>query len=558
MKENEREAQIQRALKALEPGKYTSLGEAAIAFNVPKSTLGHRRMGRQTRRKAHEKEQLLSAAAEEAIVKWILKLDDWGFPPRLDRLWEKVNVLAKVEDSGRYDQATGTPPPHIGRNWITQFLDRHPELAARYAWRIDRQRVRANNPLTIKDHFRKLAALIRTHNIKPNAISNVDEKGFLLGQTAKAKVIGRRGKKNPYVKQHGSREMVTLIEAVTASGFVYPPFLITKGKVHTANFFRNLDKKKHSDILIAKSAKGWTDDELGMEWLRRVYEPYSRKLISPGEKRLLILDGHFSHVNEQFIDFCESHNVALFCLPPHSTHLLQPLDVGLFGPLQHFYGIGIDDYFRDHGENFGFAPQRFLPIYLEARRKAYSLANIESAFRATGIVPLNSRILTKPRVNPEVQGELQVESILLEKTPYTKCQLRQQTNAALAFVKTAKPGKVCNLILRFSHAVEQSFATAEIANSEASRLRTQLKEGSGGQGGAKRKDRKVVSKARVLTVGEGIAGVEEMDRVADGMSAGRGNSRRPSVIQTNGLGSLAIHATPRRTRVRFEAAVTSP
>ena len=75
MKENEREAQIQCALKALESGKYTTLGEAAIAFTVPKSTLGHRRTGRQTRRKAHEKEQLLSAASEEAIVKWILKLD---------------------------------------------------------------------------------------------------------------------------------------------------------------------------------------------------------------------------------------------------------------------------------------------------------------------------------------------------------------------------------------------------------------------------------------------------------------------------------------------------
>ena len=210
--------------------------------------------------------------------------------------------------------------------------------------------------------------------------------------------------------------------------------------------------------------------------------------------------------------------MALFCLPPHSTHLLQPLDVGLFGP-QHFYGIGIDEHFRDYGEGFGFAPQHFLPIYLEARRKAYSLANIESAFRATGIVPLNSRILTKPRVNPEVQGEL--ESVLLEKTPYTKCQLRQQTNVALAFVKTATLGKVCNLILRFFHAVEQSFATAEIANSEASRLRTQLKEGT--SGGKKRKDRKVVSKARVLTVGEGVAVVEEMDSASSTTWSARGN-----------------------------------
>ena len=207
-----------------------------------------------------------------------------------------------------------------------------------------------------------------------------------------------------------------------------------------------------------------------------------------------------------------------------------------------------DHYFRDRGGEFGLAPQHFLPIYLEARRKAYSLANIESAFRITGIVPLNSRILTNPPSRVEAQGE--VESVLLERTPYTKCQLRQPTNAALTFVKIATPGKVYNHILRFSHSVEQSFTTAEIADSEASRLRTQLKEGAS-QEGKKRRDRKVVSKARALTVGEGIAMVEEMDQ-----SAGRTSLRRPPVTRTSGSGSLAVHATPRRARVRFEAAVT--
>ena len=113
----------------------------------------------------------------------------------------------------------------------------------------------ANNPLSIKDHFGKLAALICTHNIKPNAISNVDEKGFLLSQSTKAKVIGQRGKKNPHIKQHGGREMVTLIEAFTESDFVYPPFLITKGKAHMSNFFRHLDKAEYSNIVIAKSPK---------------------------------------------------------------------------------------------------------------------------------------------------------------------------------------------------------------------------------------------------------------------------------------------------------------
>ena len=95
-------------------------------------------------------------------------------------------------------------------------------------------------------------------------------------------------------------------------------------------------------------------------------------------------------------------------------------------------------------------------------------------------------------------------------------------NAALVFVKTATLGKVCNLILHFSHTVEQSFATAEIANNEASRLRTQLlKEGTSGR--KKRKDRKVVSKARTLTVSEGIVVVEEMDSTSGTTWSTRGN-----------------------------------
>jgi hypothetical protein len=83
----DREQRFQRALKALNDGVFISIGEAATTFNLPKSSLGHRRNGRQTRQKSREGDQILSPAAEKAVVKWILKLDDCGFPPRLDRLW---------------------------------------------------------------------------------------------------------------------------------------------------------------------------------------------------------------------------------------------------------------------------------------------------------------------------------------------------------------------------------------------------------------------------------------------------------------------------------------
>ena len=68
------------------------------------------------------------------------------------------------------------------------------------------------------------------------------------------------------------------------------------------------------------------------------------------EKRLLVVDGHNSHFSMEFLQFCSHNQIELFCLPPHTTHILQPLDVGLFGPLQKYYGRRVEDHLRISGE----------------------------------------------------------------------------------------------------------------------------------------------------------------------------------------------------------------
>lgn len=52
---------------------------------------------------------------------------------------------------------------------------------------------------------------------------------------------------------------------------------------------------------------------------------------------MLIVNGHASHVSTEFIRFAREHKIVCLCLPAHSTHLLQPLDVGVFGPLKQNY-----------------------------------------------------------------------------------------------------------------------------------------------------------------------------------------------------------------------------
>ena len=55
------------------------------------------------------------------------------------------------------------------------------------------------------------------------------------------------------------------------------------------------------------------------------------------EYRLLVLDGQGSHLTAYFDRLGSETDIIPICMPPHSSHLLQPLDVGCFAPLKSAY-----------------------------------------------------------------------------------------------------------------------------------------------------------------------------------------------------------------------------
>ena len=315
------EQRYAKGLKGLEDGTYKTLSEAAVSNQLSKSSLGHRRIGRRSRQEAHQDEQIFSPVAEKAIVKWILKLDDYGFSPRVDILMGLVKNLAKEEAARQVpvrNFAVGKKPAQsnlIGKNWVTCFLNCHPNLAVKFAGRIDRQCAHAGNPYVINTHFIELGKIIRSGQFSPRTITNIDGKGFLVGLSPRTRVITRRGKKNPHVKQDGKRDSITALEAVSADGFVFPPYLISKGSIHVFSLYKHVTAENR-DARWAVSLKGWTDSKIGYDWLTNVYDPISKAHCEP---RLLILDGHVSHINFEFLRYCKNNDICVFCLPPHNA-----------------------------------------------------------------------------------------------------------------------------------------------------------------------------------------------------------------------------------------------
>lgn len=148
----------------------------------------------------------------------------------------------------------------------------------------------------------------------------------------------------------------------------------------------------NSDWGWSSNTKGWTCDAIGEDWIRTVFEPAT----STNATRLLIADGHGSHVTAPFIRFCIDHDILVLLLPPHSSHLTQPLDVGIFCPLKRRMSEELDKILR-----YGFSNIKkfeWANCYRIARPGAMEQSNIKSAWSGAGLIPFNPRKVIR-RIN---------------------------------------------------------------------------------------------------------------------------------------------------------------
>ena len=88
-------------------------------------------------------------------------------------------------------------------------------------------------------------------------------------------------------------------------------------------------------ILAGLTDSGWIDSTLFDEWFSRhflAYAPKIRTLLY-----MLLLDGHSSHYQPSVIRRAAEEEILIFCLPPHTSHVTQPLDNSLFSSLKSYW-----------------------------------------------------------------------------------------------------------------------------------------------------------------------------------------------------------------------------
>jgi len=235
------EDRIQLAINAITKAGYKHGGQqlstrkAASIYQVPRSTLGDRMKGLQTRAEAHIHQQNLSPVQEGVLARWAKVLGRRGVPLTYSTLATYASEIL------------GKP---VGESWPKQFLARHTNLKIKATTSLEKCRAKALNLATIMGLYDILEVVVDEYAIKPKHMWNMDEKGVQLGIGVKIAAIIDWDQSTVYSVEDGNRELVTIIEAVCADGSTLIPSVIFQGVRHNLEWGRPEKNPSHARYTI--------------------------------------------------------------------------------------------------------------------------------------------------------------------------------------------------------------------------------------------------------------------------------------------------------------------
>ena len=434
------EDNILQAVDDIRNRRYKSIRQCVAYYGVPRSTVASQLRGRKSKTEIDHKSQRFTVQEQKSIIQWINDLQ------RQHRSLNHAELRGLLEN---LLQKKGDFRP-LGEHYITRFIRHHSELKSGFSRAMDVKRMTALDPDIVETFFAEFERLKTTYGVEMNDIYNMDETGFQMGQNHSECVIFNSSQGPPLCSTSDNTSWVSIIECISPSRAIQP-YMIFQGRMPETGWFPSTWELPQ--FLYAFSDKGWTDDELAVDWLERIFVP---KTQNDRKHRILIVDGHRSHTTGKFQYLCFKNNIHLLFLPSHSSHKLRPLDMGPFSPLSRAYSKAVKKYTPTGVATFN--RRIFIKVYAQIRPESLSERAIRAGWKRTGLWPLDKqRILDDPdiknfgRTTPEYQPLRQSTSSLglystpkkfedyralkeeleLNSTPCTRRKIEKLGNAAL-------------------------------------------------------------------------------------------------------------------------------
>ena len=369
------EQDLQDAIAKYHDGR-CSMRSISREFGIPLATLQNRIHGTQTHSTAAEPQQALSRVQEDHLAQWVLTQVALSVPPTHAQIREFAS---------RVLQAQGASRTTVGKGWMTRFIRRNPVLLTQRARKIDSVRINGATDSVIRSWWPRLN-IPAVKDILPANRWNFDEFGIMKGQGNNGLVVGSSRTRAVQRKVPGSRAWTSFLECISVTRVPLPPVVIFKGKTLQQQWFP-IDKSELKTWKFTSTDKGWINRVVALEWLREVFIPQTKPR-DHSQRRLLICDGHDSYTATDFMWECYKNNIHLLLLPPHTSHVLQPLDLSVFSPLKHTYRKLLNK-INSWSESTVLGKQMMIKCIVEARKQVITAHNIKAGWRASGLWPVN-------------------------------------------------------------------------------------------------------------------------------------------------------------------------
>ena len=308
------------------------VAQAAKRFDIPFSTLHDHIKGKVSKVGAGSP-TILTEREEQEIVASVQVLQEIGFGVTKDLVGVVIRDYLKDQEFRPNPFRDGVP----GKDWWHRFMSRwHSQISVRKPQHLPVQRALSATPEVMDAWFHRIDELYEKTGLKSlppdelqHYIWNCDETGFCTS-AAVSKILAKRGDKDVQLTMGGSgRDYITVLGAGCADGTRLPPYIVYKGK----NLWHRWIEGGPSGSVFSVSDSGWMEHANFMQWFEKLFLPAVKHLTSKFPV-ILFFDGHHSHMSLELIEMARTNNIHLVCFPPHCTHILQPLDVSVFGPLK--------------------------------------------------------------------------------------------------------------------------------------------------------------------------------------------------------------------------------
>jgi hypothetical protein len=175
-----------------------------------------------------------------------------------------------------------------------------------------------------------------------------------------------------------------------------PPYVVYRGK----HLYSSWTLGGPEDAMYSSSQSGWMEKENFMSWILKMFIPRVNEQLSTGPV-ILFLDGHHSHISVEVVQICREKGVHLYFLPLNTTHVLQPLDVGVFGPLKQAWRSIVNRY-KVETRAANITKAYFSSLLSKLWMNAMKAHHLQSAFRACRMFPFNRQAIQAYKMAPSL------------------------------------------------------------------------------------------------------------------------------------------------------------